>query len=63
MKQKMAMSKQFKINDWTGKTCFKGKTFDSFEDAWEFIYENDPIPEPVEENEAHWFDDYYVVPA
>jgi hypothetical protein len=27
------------IKDWMGNTCFKGKTFDSFEDAWGFIYE------------------------
>lgn len=52
---------KFIIKDWTGKVCFQGKTFPSFEDAWGFIYEADPIPEPVEENEAHWFDDYFVV--
>ena len=54
------MSKQFIIKDWAGNTCFKGQSFPSFEEAWGFIYENDPIPEPTEENEAHWFDDYFV---
>lgn len=27
------------IKDWAGNTCFKGREFDSFEDAWGFIYE------------------------
>lgn len=50
----------FKIKDWAGNTLFKGKTFSSFEDAWGYIYEHDPIPEPIEENEDHYYDDYYV---
>lgn len=29
---------KFIIKDWAGNTCFKGKTFPSFEDAWEFLY-------------------------
>jgi len=29
---------KFIIKDWAGNTCFKGKTFPSFEDAWEYIY-------------------------
>ncbi len=48
------------IKDLAGNTCFKGKTFEDFESAWGFIYENDPIPEPTEENEAHYYDDYFV---
>jgi hypothetical protein len=31
--------KKFIIKDWTGKICFHGQTFDSFEDAWGFLYE------------------------
>ena len=27
------------IKDWAGNTCFNGKTFDDFEDAWGFIRE------------------------
>lgn len=27
----------FHIQDWTGKICFYGKTFDSFDDAEEFL--------------------------
>lgn len=48
------------IRDWASNICFHGRTFDTFEDAWSFIYEADPIPEPVEANEVHWYDDYYV---
>lgn len=56
------MRKQnFIIKDWTGKICFGGIEFNTFEDAWGHIYEHDPIPEPVEENESHWYDDYFVV--
>lgn len=46
------------IKDWTNKTCFNGIEFDGFEEAWGYIYENDPCPS--EEQESHWFDDYYV---
>ncbi len=28
------------ITDWAGNEMFNGKLFDSFEDAWEYIYEN-----------------------
>lgn len=50
---------KFIIKDWTNKTCFHGKTFNTFEDAWEYIYEKDPMSEPLEENE-HYYDDYCV---
>jgi hypothetical protein len=49
---------KFIIKDWMNNTCFEGKTFDSFEDAWGFIYENDPQPEG--NDDEHWFDDYFV---
>ena len=32
--------KTFIIEDWAGNHLFKDKTFKSFEDGWEFIYEN-----------------------
>jgi len=49
---------KYQILDWTNKICFDGKKFDSFEDAWGFIHENDPCP--IGENDDHWFDDYFV---
>lgn len=46
------------IKDWVNNTCFKGTEFESFEDAWSFIYENDPCTE--EQSESGYYDDYYV---
>lgn len=35
------MSKRiFIIQDWAGNHLFRNKTFKTFEDGWEFIYEN-----------------------
>lgn len=51
------MSK-FIITDWANNVCFKGKRFDSFEDAWGFIYKKHP--EPESDNDGT-FDDYYVI--
>ena len=35
---------------------FGGATFDSFDEAWGFIYENDPN----DTDSDHYYDDYYV---
>jgi hypothetical protein len=43
------------IKDWTGKTCFNGKEFDYFSDAWDFIYQTCP------EDDEKSYDDYFVV--
>jgi hypothetical protein len=52
---------RWEIRDWTNKICFGGKTFSSFEDGWEFIYENDPEPEQgTPEWLDGWYDDYFV---
>lgn len=49
------------ISDWMSGICFDGKTFDSFEEAWEFIYVTDPEPaEGSPEWRDHWYDDYFV---
>ena len=48
---------KFIIQDWMGNVLFDGKTFESFEDGWGFIYETDPN---TEEDEHH-YDDYYVI--
>lgn len=45
------------IQDWTGKRCFTEMTFDSFEDAWGFLYETFPNGD-----DDQTFDDYFVVP-
>lgn len=57
----MRTKPKFIIKDWMNNTCFKGITFKTFEDAWEYIYIHDPIPEETDPKyDEHWFDDYYV---
>jgi hypothetical protein len=54
----------YQIKDWTGKVCFFGQTFESFEDAWGFIYESDPEPSQGDPRwQDGWYDDYYVEPV
>jgi hypothetical protein len=38
------------------KPLFGGKTFSSFEEAWEFIYQADPTDDETD----GYYDDYYV---
>jgi hypothetical protein len=45
----------FIIKDWANNICFKGKTFESFEDAWGFLYEMFPNGD-----DDRTFDDYFV---
>ena len=45
------------IEDWAGNHLFQDKVFDSFEDGWDFIYQN--IEEETEDDGT--YDDYYVV--
>lgn len=49
---------KYEIRDWMNNLCFKGIRFDSFEDAWGYIFENDPMPEGEDEN--GFYDDYFV---
>ena len=51
--------KKFIIEDWAGNRLFPRKTFNSFEDGWDFIYAN--IKEESEDDGT--YDDYYVVEA
>jgi len=45
------------IEDWAGNHLFKNHKFTSFQDAWDFIYEN--IKEETEDDGT--YDDYFVV--
>lgn len=47
----------YRIEDWTGRVMFDGRTFDSFDAGWAHIYETDPAPAGAENH----YDDYYVV--
>ncbi len=42
------------IEDWAGNHLFKDKVFDSFEDGWDFIMEQFPNEDDLQ--------DYYVIP-
>lgn len=49
------------IKDWTGRVLWDGKEFATFEEAWEWIYVNDPQPDETSpEWVSGWYDDYYV---
>lgn len=49
--------KTFYIIDWVGNHLFQDEIFESFEEGWNFIYEN-----VKEENEDDGtYDDYFVV--
>lgn len=51
------------IKDWMGRILWDGKTFDSFQDGWDFIYAEDPAPEETHPEWVNgWYDDYYVEP-
>ena len=43
------------IKDWIDNLCFNGIEFDSFEDAWGYVYEKFP------NGDDGTFDDYFVV--
>jgi hypothetical protein len=56
----MLMTKYY-IKDWMSNVLFGGKTFDSFEEGWEYIYMVNPEPEQDSPEWVDgWFDDYYV---
>ena len=46
---------KYLISDWAGNVLFDGQTFDSFNDAWGFLYEQFPDWEHED------FEDYYVL--
>lgn len=46
---------RYVIKDWTGKECFHGKRFKTFDDAWGFLLETFPNGD-----DDNTFDDYFV---
>ena len=63
------MRKKWVINDWAGNRLWGefGSTdpnlaFNSFEEAWDFIYVTKPEPEEGSPEWVDgWYDDYFVV--
>jgi len=51
------------IQDWMSNRLWPEQVFDSFEQGWEWIYTNDPEPDPASDLWLDgWYDDYYVMP-
>jgi hypothetical protein len=51
--------KKFIIQDWAGNIMFHGKTFKTFEDAWEFLYEKFPNDGDLPRDEQY-LQEFYV---
>jgi hypothetical protein len=51
------MKKKFIIKDWADNHLFVGQSFESFDDGWEFLYEQFP-----DGDNDRTFDDLFVVP-
>lgn len=45
---------KYEIRDWMNNSMFNGQAFESFESAWDHIYQN-------VEDEDHAYDEYFVV--
>lgn len=59
----MTATKTFGVFDWTGKRLFNGKTWDTFLDAWEAVYEVARKELGEDCSEKDWDDflgEYYV---
>jgi len=52
------------IKDWANNIMFNGKTFDSYEEGWEFIYANvdNSIYDTSQDDNDNEYQEYYVVP-
>ena len=59
------MKKQtYIIQDWAGNHLFENKTFNSFEDGWDFIYQNvdNSKFEETQNDDDNEYQEYFVVP-
>jgi hypothetical protein len=60
----MKNKEKFVIEDWAGNHLFKNKTFNSFEDGWDFIYtnvDNSKYDKTGNDNDNE-YQEYFVVP-
>ena len=57
------MAKKFIIQDWAGNRMFPTETFETFEDGWEYIYENvdNSKYDETENDNDNVFQDIYVL--
>jgi len=52
--------KEYRIQDWMGNILWDDKRFNSFDEGWGWIYEQDPMPEESHPDYEHYYDDYFV---
>ena len=57
------MAKKFIIQDWAGNRMFPNETFNTFEDGWEFVYENvdNSKYDETENDDDNVYQDIYVM--
>lgn len=51
------------IKDWAGNHLFKDQVFDSYEEGWEYIYENvdNSLYDETQDEDHNEYQEYYVV--
>lgn len=54
---------KFIITDWAGNHLFKDKEFETFEEGWDYIYENvdNSKYDETENEDDNVYQEYYVV--
>lgn len=55
--------KKYIIEDWAGNHLFKDEVFKSYEEGWEFIYENidNSVYDETQNENDNEYQDYYVI--
>lgn len=54
---------KYKIEDWAGNRLWTNFSFDSFDEGWAWLHEQDPEPDQDDDTWHNaWYDDYFVVP-
>jgi hypothetical protein len=48
------------IQDWTGKRLWADRSFETFEDGWDHVYEN--TRDDPEVDDPEFYGEFYVVP-
>jgi hypothetical protein len=55
---------KYQIEDEFSNVCFNGKTFDTYEDGWEFLYQKFPVihyEDGTRDDQEEELGSYYVV--
>lgn len=56
------MKNKWTIQDWAGNHLFKDKVFSTFQDGWEFIYNNidNSLYDKTQDDNDNEYQEYYV---